>query len=80
MHFDIKNCVRFFSEAIEARIFKLSIHMENSLLYCRMRITHCPYSSIFLSIFVFGGYICVTVFSGTVQARIFKHGSHVYIE
>ena len=60
-------------------MLKLSIHMDNELLYCEIENqTLCFYSSLYLSIFLsFTAKFCVTVFSGTVQARIFKYGIHL---
>ena len=60
-------------------MFKLGIHIDNELLYCGVENqTLCFYSFLYLSIFsVFYGLICVTVFSGTVHARIFKCGIHM---
>ena len=71
-------------------MLKLGIHMDNELLYCGIEIlTPCPYSSLHLSIFLsfkakfvsqFSPEICKLESSGTVQAKIFKCGIHMYNE
>ena len=46
-----KICVGFFSGTFKARMLKLSIHMDNELLYCGIENrTLCSYSSLYLSI------------------------------
>ena len=46
-------CVTVFSGTIIARILKLSIHMDNELLYCGIENrAPCSYSSLYLSIFL----------------------------
>ena len=71
-------CVTIFSGTVQARILKLGIHMDNELLYCGIdNRTPCSYSSFFVHISGFYGLICVTAFSGTVQARVFKYGIHM---
>ena len=75
----LKICVAVFSGTLKARLLKLGIHIDNELLYCVIENrTLCSYSSFYLSIFLsFMAKICVTVFSGNVQARIFKYGIHM---
>ena len=74
----LKICVGVFSEIFEARMLKLCIHMDNELLYCGIENwTPCSYSSLYLSIFLSFTAEFVTVFSGTVQARIFKYDIHM---
>ena len=60
-------------------MLKLGIHTDNDLFFVGLRIRLlalispfiCPFFCLFLFFF---GYICVTAFSGTVRARIFKYG------
>ena len=59
-------------------MLKLVIHMDNDLLYCGIdNQTPCSYSSPYLSIFLSFKAKFVSVFSGTVQARIFNCGIHM---
>ena len=49
----LKICVRVFSGTFKARMLKLSIHMDNELLYFGIENqTPCSYSSLYLSIFL----------------------------
>ena len=74
----LKICVGAFSGTLKARMLKLGIHIDNELLYCGMENrTPCFYSSLYLSIFLSFKAKFVSVFSGTVQARIFKYGIHI---
>ena len=74
----LKICVRVFFGIVETSMLKLCIHMDNELLCYGIAIqTPCSYFSLYLSIFLsFKAKFCVTVFSGTVQGRIFKHSIH----
>ena len=59
-------------------MLKLGIHVDNELLYCGIENqTPCSYSSLYLSILLSFMAKFVSVFSGTVQARIFKYGIHM---
>ena len=50
----IKIRVGVFSENFKVRLLKVCIHMDNGLLYCGIETqTHCSYSSLYLSIFLF---------------------------
>ena len=50
----LKFVSRVFSESVSATILKLSLHMDNELLYCGIdNQTHCSYSLIFVHISVF---------------------------
>ena len=60
-------------------MLKLCKHMDNELLYCGIENwTPCfLFFPLYVHFSVFYGLICVTVFSGTVQARIFKCGTYI---
>ena len=48
-----KICVGVFSETFKARMLKLSIHMDNELLYCGIENqTPCSYSPLYLFVFL----------------------------
>ena len=69
----------FSQKFFKARMLKLGIHMDNELsciagLTIGLLALIFPFLSIFLS---FRDKFSVTVFSGTVQARIFKYGIHM---
>ena len=67
--------VTIFSSTTEARILKLGVHMYKELLYHRIENrTHCSFSSFHLSIFLSFKGKFVSVFSGNMQATVFKHG------
>ena len=76
LHVNIKNFgVGVFSGTFKARMLKFVLHIDNELLYCGIeKQTPCSYSSLYLSIFLSFKAKFVSVFSGTVQARIFKYG------
>ena len=70
----LKICVEVFSGIFKARMLKLGIHMDNELLYYGIEnLTPWSYFFLYLSIFLSFMAKFVSVFSGTVQARIFKH-------
>ena len=74
----LKICVGVFSGTLKARMLKLGIHIDSEMLYCRMENrTPCSYSYLYLSIFLSFMAKFVSVFSGNVQARIFKYGIHM---
>ena len=80
LHVNIKKfCVGVFSGIFKARMLKVGIHMHNELLYCLIENqVSCSYSSLYLSILLSFKAKCFTVFPGTVHARIFKYGIHMY--
>ena len=71
-----KICVVVSGGTFKARMLKLDIRMDNKLLYCGIEKSNflLLLLPLFVHFSVFYGLICVTVFSGTVQARIFKYG------
>ena len=73
-----KICVGVFSETFKARMLKLCIHMDNELLYSVIENRTLALILLFIRpFFSLLRLICVPVFSGTVQARIFKYGIHM---